>query len=79
MISLAQKLLLNREPIGYRDWKISTQVIEGKLWLRWQHPLEDFPRYSYPVGHRGLAEAVHQVRFFIDLAIKLEQGRGSKN
>lgn len=79
MTSLARTLLLNREPICYRNWKISTQVIEGKIWLRWQHPREDFPRYSYPVGDRGLVETVRQVRFLIDLAIKLEEGMENKD
>ncbi len=62
------------QPIRYRDWLISTKVIERQLWLRWQHPNEKFPRYSYPVTERGLADTIHYARFMIDLVIKLEEG-----
>ncbi|MBE9115524.1 hypothetical protein IQ249_06385 [Lusitaniella coriacea LEGE 07157] len=71
--SLARELLLKQKPICYRNWVISTQVINGQLWLRWKHPSEDFPRYSYAVGDKGLSESVRYIRFLIDLAIKLEQ------
>lgn len=65
---------LQEQPIRYRDWSISTKVIGGQLWLRWQHPKESFPRYSYPVTERGLADTIRFARFLIDLTIKLEAG-----
>jgi hypothetical protein len=60
------------EPLRYRGWSISTQLIGGQLWLRWQHPNESFPRYSYPVTNRGLTDTIRFARSLIDLAIKLE-------
>jgi hypothetical protein len=62
------------QPIRYRDWLISTKVIDRQLWLRWQHPNEKSPRYSYPVTERGLADTIRYARFMIDLVIKLEEG-----
>lgn len=59
-------------PIQYQNWSISTKVIEGQLWVRWQHPKESFPRYSYPVSDRGLSETIRHVKFLIDLAVRLE-------
>lgn len=61
------------QPIPYRDWLISTKVIDKQLWLRWQHPRESFPRYSYPVTERGLADTIRYARFMIDLTIQLEE------
>jgi hypothetical protein len=75
MIPLARKLLLHRESLTYRNWTISSKVINGQLWLCWQHPSESFPRYNFPVGDRSLSEAVRHVRFMIDLAIKLEENQ----
>jgi hypothetical protein len=63
---------LQMKPMRYRSWLISTKVIDGQLWLRWQHPRESFPRYSYPVTERGLADTIRFARFLIDLVIKLE-------
>ncbi|MBZ8183218.1 hypothetical protein [Oscillatoria salina] len=74
MNSNSQKKLLQGKAIYYRNWLIKTKVINGKLWLRWQHPAENFPRYSYPVGERGLSDTIRYVRLLIDLAITLEQG-----
>jgi hypothetical protein len=65
---------LQEQPIRYREWSISTKVIGRQLWLRWQHPKESFPRYSYPVTERGLADTIRFARFLIDLTIKLEAG-----
>ncbi len=61
------------QPIRYRDWLISTKLIDRQLWLRWQHPLESYPRYSYPVTERGLADTIRFARAMIDIAIKLEE------
>lgn len=61
------------QPIRYRDWLISTKLINKQLWLRWQHPHEAFPRYSYPVTERGLADTMRYARYIIDLAIRLEE------
>jgi hypothetical protein len=61
------------KPLRYRGWLISTKVIDRQLWLRWQHPRETFPRYSYPVTNRGLADTIRFARFLIDLSIKLEE------
>jgi hypothetical protein len=66
------------QPIRYRDWLISTKVIDKQLWLRWQHPKESYPRYSYPVTERGLADTIRYARFIIDLAIQLEEGEGNR-
>ncbi|HEY9666853.1 MAG TPA: hypothetical protein V6C91_08605 [Coleofasciculaceae cyanobacterium] len=63
---------LQMKPLRYRGWLISTKVVDGQLWLRWQHPRESFPRYSYPVTERGLADTIRFARFLIDLAIRLE-------
>jgi len=72
---MGRNLLLQRKPIAYRGWLISTQVIEGKLWLRWQHPAEDFPRYRHAIEGRGLSEVIRHIRFSIDLAMKLENSQ----
>ncbi len=61
------------QPIQYRDWLISTKVVDKQLWLRWQHPKETFPRYSYPVTERGLADTIRYARLIIDLSIRLEE------
>jgi hypothetical protein len=61
------------QPIQYREWLISTKVLDKQLWLRWQHPKETFPRYSYPVTERGLADTIRYARFIIDLSIRLEE------
>ena len=66
------------QPIRYRDWLISTKVIDTKLWLQWQHPSESSPRYSYPVTERGLADTIRYARFLIDLTIQLETGGANK-
>lgn len=66
------------QPIRYRDWLISTKVIDKQLWLRWQHPKESYPRYSYPVTERGLADTIRYARLIIDLAIQLEEGEGNR-
>lgn len=64
---------LQIKPMRYRGWLINTKVIDGKLWLRWQHPRESFSRYSYPVTERGLADTIDFARYLIDLVIKLEE------
>ncbi len=71
----SSKSTISSQPchISYRNWLIGTKVIDGRLWIRWQHPAESFPRYNYPVGEKGLAETIRYVRFLIDMAIKLEQ------
>lgn len=63
---------LEQTPKSYKGWLISSKVLNGKLWLRWQHPQESIPRYGCPVGEGGLAETIHHVRFMIDLMITLE-------
>lgn len=57
---------------AYKGWSINTQLINGKLWVRWQHPQECFPRYGCPVNSAGIAATINHVRFLIDLSIKLE-------
>jgi hypothetical protein len=66
------------QPLRYRDWSISTKLIGRQLWLRWQHPKENFARYSYPVTERGLADTIRFAQFLIDLTIKLETGGADK-
>ena len=71
--SLSMVSTAHSQPICYRNWLVTTAKIDSKLWIRWQNPQDDFPRYSYEVGEQGLTEAIRYVRFLIDLAIKLEK------
>lgn len=71
-------LSVQMEPIRYRDWLIQTQVIDRQLWLRWQHPKDNSPRYSYPVTERGLADTIRFARHLIDLSILLEETGAGK-
>lgn len=48
-------------------------MIDRRLWLRWQHPHENFARYSYPVTDRGLTDSLLYARHLIDLIIELEE------
>jgi hypothetical protein len=59
-------------PGRYKGWSISTKLINGKLWLRWQHPQENLPRYGCLVGEGGLSATIDHVRGMIDLMIQLE-------
>ncbi len=61
------------QPLRYRDWLISTKIVDKQLWLRWQHPCENYPRYSCPVTDKGLADTIRYARAMIDLVIKLEE------
>lgn len=63
---------LSQSPVQYRGWLISTKMINGQLWIRWQHPNDTFPRYGRPVVSGDLAATISHVRFLIDVAIKLE-------
>jgi hypothetical protein len=65
-------------PVRYKGWAISTKVINGKLWLRWQHPQENFPRYGCPVSEEGLEVTISNVKFLINLANKLEEEAKNK-
>ncbi len=71
--SYLSKDTLKQIPARYRGWKLTTKVSNGKLWLRWQHPSEDFSRYGCPINEHDLASTINQVKFAIDLAIKLEE------
>ena len=73
MIPISSQTLVSQNTICYREWSIDTIKIEDKLWIRWQNPQDNFPRYSYQVGDKSLSEVIRYVRFLIDLAIKLEQ------
>ncbi len=73
MISSIPNIDMQMKPIRYRGWLISAKVVDRQLWLRWQHPNESFPRYSYPVTERGLADTIRYARFLIDLTMKLEE------
>lgn len=64
---------LQQIPAQYRGWRITTKVSNGKLWLRWQHPNESFPRYGCPIAENDLASSINHARFLIDLSIKLEE------
>jgi hypothetical protein len=61
------------QPILYREWLISTKIVDRQLWLRWQHPYETIARYGYPVTERGLADTIRYARYLIDLSIGLEE------
>jgi len=69
---------LEQIPVRYKGWGISTKVINGKLWLRWQHPQENFPRYGCPVSEEGLEVTITNIKFLINLANKLEDEVKSK-
>ncbi|MFB2835973.1 hypothetical protein [Floridanema evergladense] len=80
-LNSAQKLShsqLEQIPVRYKGWGISTKVINGKLWIRWQHPKENFPRYGCPVTEEGLDVTIGNVKFLINLANKLEEEVKSK-
>jgi len=64
--------VIDQIPVRYKGWVISTKVINGKLWLHWQHPKENFPRYGCPLNDAGVEFTINHLRFMIDLAIKLE-------
>lgn len=64
---------LQQIPPHYRGWLITTKVSNGKLWLRWQHPNESFPRYGCPINENDIAYSINHARFTIDLSIKLEE------
>jgi len=72
MLTSSNNTDIEMNPTQYRGWLISTKLINNQVWVRWQHPAENFPRYSYPVTDRGLADSIRHVRFIIDIAIKLE-------
>ncbi|HEY9821361.1 MAG TPA: hypothetical protein V6D35_11375 [Candidatus Sericytochromatia bacterium] len=78
MTTHPSKNSLPLQPIRYRDWSISSKIIDRQLWLQWQHPNETFPRYGYPVTERGLADTIRYARFLIDLIIKLEESEGAR-
>lgn len=60
-------------PAQYKGWRLSTKLINGKLWLRWQHPKESFARFGCPINQDDIASTINHGRFLIDLAIKLEE------
>jgi hypothetical protein len=66
-------------PTQYKGWRISSKVINGKLWVRWQHPQESFPRYGCSIGEAGIAGTVSHIKLFIDLAIRLEEEATKKH
>lgn len=66
------KAEVNQIPGRYKDWSICTKLINGKLWLRWQHPKENIARYGCLVGEEGLSATIDHVRTMIDLMIQLE-------
>jgi|GEM_PF-1799404 len=70
---------IEMHPTRYQGWLISTKLINNQVWVRWQHPAENFPRYSYPVANKGLADTIRYVRFLIDIAIKLESSATQEN
>lgn len=59
-------------PGRYKGWSLTTKLMNGKLWLRWQHPKENLPRYGCLVGEDGLNATIDHVRTMIDLMINLE-------
>ncbi len=68
-----QDALLQNKFIHHRDWLIGSKTINGKLWLRWQHPQDNFPRCGCPVGEKTLEEVIEFVYSWIDLAMELEE------
>lgn len=60
-------------PTQYKGWRLTTKLINGKLWLRWQHPQESFARFGCPINQDDITSTINHVRFLIDLAIKLEE------
>lgn len=72
-LTQVQDALLQDKCVHYRDWLIFSRTIHGKLWLRWQHPKDNFPRCGCPVGEKELSEVIEFVYFWINLAIELEE------
>lgn len=70
---------LKSSSVRYKGWIISTKVINGKLWLRFAHPNDRFPRYGYPVSTNGIEDTIRSVRLIIDLAMKLEEQGASSH
>lgn len=66
------------QPILYREWLISSKIVDRRLWLRWQHPHETIARYGYPVTERGLSDTIRYARYLIDLSIGLEEGEAEE-
>lgn len=77
LLSDLPSIKLETISLCYRNWQIGTKVIDGQLWLQWQHPHERSPRYGTLVLDNRLAEAIHHVQSLIDLTIKLEQEANS--
>ncbi|MFB2923966.1 hypothetical protein [Aerosakkonema funiforme] len=60
-------------PAQYKGWRLTTKTMNGKLWLRWQHPDESFARYGCTIDPKDISSTIAHVRFSIDLAIQLEE------
>jgi|GEM_PF-3140469 len=58
--------------IQYRGWSIQTQVINGQMWVRWQHPLDNCSRYGCPIMEAGLDATLMHAKSLIDTTIDLE-------
>ena len=58
--------------IRYRGWLINTKVLNGQLWLRWQHPLDDCSRYGCSVSEAGIDATISHAKSLIDLTMELE-------
>ncbi|NJL00290.1 MAG: hypothetical protein HC838_05765 [Spirulinaceae cyanobacterium RM2_2_10] len=58
--------------LHYRGWLIVQQQLGRQLWLRWQHPQEDFPRYGIPVEPTTWSQRLKDVHRSIDLILQLE-------
>lgn len=57
----------------YKGWSINPQLVDGQLWLRWQHPEDSFSRYGCPTTKASLFSTVKYVQSLIDMIINLEE------
>ena len=58
--------------IQYRGWSIQTKVINGQMWVRWQHSLDDCSRYGCLVMEAGFDATISHAQSLIDATIDLE-------
>ncbi|MEC4989229.1 MAG: hypothetical protein SAJ37_10805 [Oscillatoria sp. PMC 1068.18] len=56
----------------HRGWIITKRRVKNRLWLRWQHPQEDFARYGCLYSEEGSEEKLAYAIAQIDLMIELE-------
>ncbi len=64
--------LSETSPVFYRGWKILQQRFGKQIWLRWQHPEDNFPRYGFPIEPGSGSQRLDEAQQLIDLILQLE-------